>query len=163
MPDTFQVIDFGCGLGHVSLPLVERYGHRVHAYDIASAATLPFLRYRLRKHGFGIHPDRHRGVIIYEMDEPVPHAGITPPQPVDGAFAISMIEHTWEPWGCLKWLWQVVKPGGFLVCDYAVEKMEAEEPQHLRRYDPAIFANEMAKIGWHESPEYRWLFLKRST
>lgn len=156
-----HVIDFGCGLGHVTLPLAERCGYRVHAYDIAQAATLPFLRYRLRQHGLGIQPDRHRGVITYEMQQPVPGADIAPPVLVDGAFAISMIEHTWDPWGVLRWLYAQVRPGGFLVCDYVVGKMELEEPQHLRRYDPATFANAMAQIGWHESPEYRWLFLKR--
>lgn len=151
------VIDFGCGLGHIALPLAQRFDHRVHAVDIAQAPTLEFLRYRLHKHDCGLKEERRAGIVVHEIAEAVPTFFLAP---VAGAFAISMIEHTWDPWGVLRWLHANVKPGGFLVCDYAVDKMDAE-PQHLRRYDPATFANAMRAIGWHESLEHRWLFFKR--
>lgn len=152
------LIDYGCGLGHLTIPLCERFGHRIHAMDIAGAPTLDFLRYRIRKHACDIKVDRHKGVMVHEIVAPVPEVDL--PAPADGALVISMIEHCWDAEGAIAWLARNIRPGGFLVCSYAVERME-EEPQHLIRYDVTRFGHLMAQQGFVVSPEWEWLFLKR--
>jgi 2-polyprenyl-3-methyl-5-hydroxy-6-metoxy-1,4-benzoquinol methylase len=154
-----RVLDVGVGLGHVSIPLVQRYDYRVEAVEIAEAPTLDFLRYRMRKHGLGVAADRRKGISLTQIEDPVPLLMLLD-GPVDGAFAISMIEHTWHPEGLLAWISQQVRPGGFLVCDYVVDKMD-EEPQHLVKYDVSRFDQLMLSLGWVVSPEHDFLFLKR--
>ena len=143
------VIDYAVGLGHVALPLAAR-GYRVVGVDVAGATTLDFVRYRLARHQLTMD--------LLEPPEGPPHADLATPAAM--ACCISALEHLPDPWGVLRWLHRNVRPGGVLVCPYACDRMP-DEPQHLIRYDVTTFARDMRAIGWVESPEHSWLFLRR--
>lgn len=147
-----RVIDYGCGLGHLTIPLADR-GQHVIAVELADTPTGAFVRWRLAKH----HLEHH--VQLYELAEG--GAPLLPLEiPADGACCISVLEHLTDPWGVIQWLTAHIKSGGFLVVDYACHKKD-DEPQHLVRYDPQTFEADMRSYGWTVSPEYPWLFLKR--
>lgn len=144
------VIDYGLGLGHLALPLAAQ-GYRLVGVDVADAATLPFVRARLARH--------HLEMMLLEMPQgEAPAADL--PQPAALAYCISALEHLTDPWGVLRWLHRNVQPGGLLVCPYNCAHKD-DEPQHLLRYDVTTFAREMRALGWDESPEEPFLFLRR--
>lgn len=151
VPPGATVLDYGVGLGHLTIPLLAR-GYQVVGVEIAGAATLDFVEYRLRRHAL-------KGCTLMEVpDGEAP--GIDLSTPVGLACVISVLEHLTAPWAVLRWLHRNVTPGGVLVCPYQCDRM-ADEPQHLIRYDPTTFAREMRAMGWDESPEHPWVFLRR--
>ena len=147
-----RVIDYGIGLGHLLVPLAEK-GTQVVGVEIAGCPTLDFVRWRLTQHALQAQ------VQLIELETPAPLQDL--PTSAHGAYCISVIEHCFSPWAVLHWLARNVTPGGFLVIDYAVGKSE-KEPQHLRHYDVQTFAQQMRGIGWDESPEQPWLFVRRT-
>lgn len=155
LPAPATLIDYGVGLGHMAIPLAQR-GYTVVGVDVAGAATLEFVRWRMRRHGLGAQPDATPRLRLLEVAAAQP----LPPAPAQGAYCISVLEHLDDPWGALRWLAASVVPGGLLVCPYACA-CSPDEPQHLRRYDPATFARDMRDLGWDESPDYPWLFVRR--
>ncbi len=153
-----HILDVGPGIGHMSIPLAMRHGHQVHCVEVEKAATLDFLRWRIRHHNLTPYK-QHHGIRIYEMKYPAPHD--RPSVLCDAALMISRLEHTFDPLGLLNWVATCLKPGGLLICDYEIGKCGDDEPQHIMRYDPTVLASRIQHFGLFQSPEHPWLFTKR--
>lgn len=160
MPIGSTVLDYGAGLGHLSIPLAQRKKCYVYALDISGSPTQEFIEWRIKKHGLEPGGSNHYWAQTMPIDGAMPYVGM--PRQLDGVFMISVIEHLTKPYEVVEWLTKHVKPGGFFVCDYLHSThIDEDEPQHLNRYDYATFDDWMHKIGWETSPEYPWLFLRK--
>jgi hypothetical protein len=145
-----QYIDYGSGLGHLSVPL-SRKTAGVYAFDIHASDTLEFLRWRQR--------EKCLNLPSYGLVEEVPMGAFS--HDFHGAFMISVIEHLTQPFEVIKWITEHVRPGGFFACDWFVLGHSEDEPQHLDRHDPEHFPTWMEKHGWSMSPEHPWLFIRK--
>lgn len=149
-----HVLDYGSGLGHLSVPLAQR-GLNVHTVDIMSSPTQEFVQWRKDKHkldNLDIFP-LHNESICYKYEKKM-----------DGAFCISVMDHLTKPYETVQWIADQLKPGAFFLCEWMSHSPQnegEEEPQHLDRYDIATFEKWMHSIGFTTSPEYKWLFFKQ--
>lgn len=148
-----HVLDYGAGLGHLSVPLAKR-GIKVACIDVMDSPTMTFLDWRSEKHKLDT-------IGLYPEDKEVPHPKRFPngfiTEKFDGAFCISVMDHLTKPYETVTWIRDQLKPGAFFVCEWAVRSGE-DEPQHLDRYDVTTFQQWMHEIGFVTSPEYSWLF-----
>lgn len=145
-----RLIDYGAGLGHISMPLAQ-HGHSVQALDIGESATQGFVKWREVHHGLSehLHPRAIYGEVPNWEDK----------ETIDGAFCISVMDHLTKPYETVQWIYRQLKPGAFFVCEWYLQSGE-DEPQHLDRYDLQTFEAWMHEIGFTTSPEHSWLFFK---
>ena len=152
-----HVLDYGSGLGHLSVPLAQR-GLNVHALDIADSPTQKFVQWRKDRH------DLNR-LRIWKLRHEVPqYSARAYNYKMDGAFCISVMDHLTKPYETVQWIADQLKPGAFFMIEWASHSPQnegEEEPQHLDRYDIATFEKWMHSIGFTTSPEYKWLFFKQ--
>lgn len=143
-------VDYGSGLGHLSIPLAEK-GPTVWAMDIADSQTLEFVKWRAAKRASFCYHHPLKGEVPQGTFE----------SSFDGVFMISVIEHLAQPHAVIEWLGGHVRKGGFFACDWFVTGHSENEPQHLDRHDPRHFPEWMQKHGWEMSSEHPWLFLRK--
>lgn len=148
-----RVVDYGCGLGYLSVALAQKNGYYVYAMDLEGLPTMKFLKWRKQKHNLD------GNLIPWTFEEPVPRLDFDK-NPVDGVFMISVLEHLWDPYGALEWVTQNVKPGGFLYCDGWHQWEKEDEPQHLCKFDHHKITKQFTKMGWTEAPENPFLYFK---
>lgn len=142
-----RVLDYGAGIGHLSVALAERVGCEVLAMDIADSPTQKVVQWRKDKRGLD-------NLKVLGQTGEMPE-GVT--RPLDGAFCISVMDHLPRPLETVKWIRDQLKPGAFFVCEYTCTSGD-DEPQHLDRYDVSKFQQYMHSLGFTTSPEYDWLF-----
>lgn len=147
-----RVVDYGCGIGYLSVALAERNGYQVYALDVEGTPTMEFLKWRKHKHNID-------GNLV-----PIEFGGSVPEgvdlDGVDGVFMISVLEHLYDPYGALEWATNNVKPGGFLYCDGWQQMPKDGEPQHLAKYDHHKITKNFCKMGWKEAPENPYLYFR---
>jgi len=145
-----RVIDYGCGVGYVDVPLGEK-GFPVEAIDLAKTQTMKFLQWRIQRHGL-------QDVITpHEFEGPVPE---DLPVKAKAVLMISVLDHAWDPYGALAWAYRHLEPGGYLLCDSWRTIPKEDEPQHLIKFDPHKFLSYMRSQGWRELPDNPFLFQK---
>lgn len=145
------VVDYGAGLGYVSIALAQRHDYHVIALDVEGTPTIDFLRWRVAKHRL------EAKVEVRGFDAPVP---TSLPDPIDGVFLISVLDHLYDPYGALQWITKAVKPGGFLLCDTYRTRHKDHEPQHLVKFDPETIERDFRRLGWRDAPENPYLFIR---
>jgi len=148
-----KVLDYGCGIGYVSLPLAQRCEYQVYAMDIAGLPTMDFLKWRKAKHNLD------GNLILHTFEDPVPTQMFD--EPLDAIFMISVLEHLWDPYGAIEWMTKIVKPGGFLLCDGWNQITNKDEPQHLCKYDYHKIVKDFMKMGWKSTPENPYLYFRK--
>lgn len=149
MNENSRVLDYGAGLGHISVPLARRHKATVYAADIEGSATQQFVEYRKKKHCLDT-------LITEPLQTEIPKWNYE--KKLDGAAMISVIDHLMSPRGVITWIKNQLKPGAWFVCEWNLHSDEEEEPQHLNRHDPQTFKRFMESIGFEQSPEHTWLF-----
>ena len=79
---------------------------------------------------------------------------------VAGASIISVLNHLTDPYGTMEWIARQMKPGAFLICDWALysDHTDGAEPQHIDAYDPSTFRPFLFSLGFVGVPEKMWLF-----
>lgn len=147
------VMDYGAGLGHVGVGLAKMIDCNVVSIDFENSSTLKFVEWRRNQH------DLKKIIVSRLRNEFITNTHFLGPQ-CDGVFMISVMDHLTKPYETIQWIAQQMKPGAFLVCEYAVWSDPDEEPQHLNRYDIQTFDNWMHEQGFSTSPEHHWLFFK---
>jgi SAM-dependent methyltransferase len=149
------LLDYGPGVGSVCIPLARQ--NRVYAFEVARAATLPFLRFRQSQ------LPTPKNLSIWETYTPFPACPL--PEKVDGACMISVLNHLTHPLETVKWVRDQLKVGGYFVCDWALHSDHdgGNEPQHLDAYDIGAFGSYMKSLGFVVSPEHPWLFFYQPT
>ena len=158
-----HVIDYGAGLGHVGVGLADKVRCHVHSIDIIDSPTLQFVEWRKKHHKLdtlAIEPlyDEYPAW-GYAADGEVTYDTETSKPIIDGIFAISVLDHLTRPYDALEWMYNQLKPGGFLVCEWNHVSGD-EEPQHLDRCDPATVHKFLHGLGFTTAPEHNWLFFK---
>jgi len=145
-----RVIDYGCGIGYTSLALAQQ-GFVVDALDLDKSQTLKFLRWRVQRHHLT------ENVQLHGFEDPVPQDMGVQAQAV---LMISVIDHSWDPYGAIAWAYRHLEPGGYLVCDTWRTIPNEDEPQHLVKFDTHKFLSYMRSQGWRELPDNPFLFQK---
>ena len=150
IPARSHVVDYGCGLGYVAVPLAQRDGFKVTAIDIEETETLKFLNWRIKHHKL----------------ETIKTCGFLNPLPpdiypkADAVLMISCFDHLYYPMGALDWASRNTNPGAYLLVDSWRSIPNEDEPQHILKFDPHRVMREFRKRGWQEVPENPILFRK---
>lgn len=146
-----HVVDYGCGIGYVSIPMAERLGYFVTALELQPSATMDFMRWRVTRHRLS---DK---ITTIGFDEPIPP---DLEHPADAVLMISVFDHLWDPMGALDWATRNTKPEAWLVVDSWRSTPMEKEPQHILKFDAHQVMREFKKRGWQEVPENPFLFKK---
>ncbi len=151
-----RVLDFGPGLGHVTIPFLQ-HGCFVDTVDIEDAPTTRFIDWRCAKHN--ITPGMW--VPIQLTDSPIPPPSKRSSYKYKAAFLISALDHLTHPHEVLEWIGDHMEPGGYLICDYMHVGAAEHNPQHLDRIDVSTFRNWLHDHGWETSPESMHMLIYR--
>lgn len=158
LPERATILDLGPGIGAPTFHLASTHGYEVILADIRGAATMEFLKWRIRH--------RHlqaSAVQLLEFDDPVPSTTFV--NGVDCVVLESMLDHCWDAYATLEWALKQVKPGGYLLCDYVTGRKDAGkedlEPQHLTTYDQFTIPQWLYERGFDESAKHPFLFQRR--
>ncbi|KAI1146098.1 S-adenosyl-L-methionine-dependent methyltransferase [Nemania diffusa] len=125
LPPGAQVLDAGCGVGHVALRMAQTYKLRVQAIDVVDhhiykasrnfkQAGLPPGQLTLRK-------------MDYHNLEPLAS------QSFDGIYTLETFVHATDPEAVLKGFYRLLKPGGRLALFEYDHTVNATSPQELAR------------------------------
>lgn len=123
LPAGSQVLDAGCGVGHVALRMAKSHGLRVEGIDIVdhhvtkarrnvARASLPESTIRVRK------MDYH-------------HLETFDSESLDGAYTMETFVHATEPKAVLDGFHRILKPGGRLVLFEYDHKTLEESPKDM--------------------------------
>jgi len=133
-----DVLDWGCGLGHMSW-LLERRGLAVTSYDIGRAPHEELI----------IDPDR---IIVGEDPVILPFSSGT----FDALLSCGVLEHVQDETGSLQEIKRVLKPGGFFFIYQLPQRYAYTELinswrglwHHPRRYTPRGIRRKLERLGF---------------
>ncbi len=140
LPDC-MVLDYGCGVGRISKPLIERYGCAVIGVDINKQMLMHARKYvqssRFVPVSFGKLPPKHFDLVLAVWV--LQHCGTSLPS------VIERIKATLKPDGALF----IVHEDGQLSDDIRVRMMDYFGlPERTGQLDPEIVGQVLSEISW---------------
>ncbi|KAF5602464.1 methyltransferase type 11 [Fusarium pseudocircinatum] len=106
LPPGAQVLDAGCGVGHVAIRMATKFKYRVQAFDVVPHHVAKAKRNVARA---GL-PDGQ--VSVRRMD--YHHLESLDDQSVDGIYTMETFVHATDPKGVLAGFYQKLRPGGHI-------------------------------------------------
>lgn len=143
-----KILDYGAGVGFVSLPLAER-GYDVTTLDIPTQAQ-KFLKRRADLRSIYM---RHITLNdwLWNTDEKF-----------NVILMISVINHLPNAMDALKWCVDHLEDGGYMIMDSYQDQKQKKEPQHLCSFNPYTIGRDMRNMGLVQSEESPYLFRKET-
>jgi len=170
-----DILDFGCGPGHMVSRLVENTRGKIHGLDFSEESVRAVERRFSGRPGFG------KAVWARSLPSEFPDASM------DGVLSIEVVEHLTDEQLAGMWteIRRVLKPGGWLVVttpheeDLGANKTLCPDCgavfhrwQHLRRWSAAALEDHLARAGFvlrRVEPTFflsrkdQWLFSLKQT
>lgn len=124
LPKGAQVLDAGCGVGHVALRMVKVYGWRITGIDIIDhhivKANRNISRSGIPKGAF----------TVQKMD--YHHLESLPDESLDGAYTMETFVHATDPETVLAGVYRILRPGGRVALfEYDHEVVDEASPKEL--------------------------------
>ncbi|TPX15475.1 uncharacterized protein E0L32_004455 [Thyridium curvatum] len=165
LPRGAELLDAGCGVGHVALRLAGKFGHRVRAIDVTDHHVA-----KAQRNVSSRCSSSPGQVSVRKMD--YHHLETLPAGSLDGAYTMETLVHATDPRAVLAGFHRVLRPGGRLALfeydhDLAAEGSPEEgEEEALARSmraindyaamptnelsHPGVFAQMLAEAGFED-------------
>jgi len=158
LPRGAQVLDAGCGVGHVALHMAQKHGLRVSAIDIVDR-HLEKARRNVKRSGLP-----QGAITVRKMD--YHHLESLPDQSLDGVYTMETFVHATDPEAVLAGIRRILRPGGRLalfeydhdLVDGAPEEM-ADSMRKINKFaamptndrsHPGVFETMLEEAGFED-------------
>lgn len=145
LPAGAQILDAGCGVGHVALHLAKKFDFRISAIDVIDHHIVKARR-NIERSGL---PDGQ--VTVRKMD--YHHLESFKDESFDGAYTMETFVHATDPEAVLAGFYRILRPGGRVALFEYDHNLLAEEPDDMAKsmrqinHYAAMPTNEISDVG----------------